>query len=100
MTIVDLFDQLRADYVRGENSRHQVEVVSKADAVSVLALAANLSPIAVPAQVFLATVVQNGIVSLDDLKANTAAPAATRATTTTLLDTVQQTFKIPVIPQP
>lgn len=82
------------------NSRHQVELVSRTNAASVLAPAANLSQIAAPAKVFLATAVQNGIVSLDDLTGTTVGPVATRATTAVMLDAVQQKFKISVVPQP
>ena len=65
-----------------------------------LAPASDLSQLAAPAQVFVATAVRNGIVSIDDLMARNAAPIATRAATAVLLDTIQQRFKIPNLPQP
>ena len=82
------------------NSRHQIELTNASDAASMLAPASDLSQLAAPAQVFVATAVRNGIVSIDDLMARNAAPIATRAATAVLLDTIQQRFKIPNLPQP
>jgi hypothetical protein len=81
-------------------SRGQLELVKPSDAASILAPGPGLPRIAAPARVFLASAVQNGIVSVDDLKAQNSPPISTRAGTAILLDGVQQRFKIPNLPQP